>query len=179
MKGIILVRIASALTMANELGRTVIHRYMYARSWALGDRKSPSATTPCLIGLEGDIDTDSQITPFNVSTNDEIPQTLTITANLPLSPPKFEHNSPIFSSKIGHVLPPSLEEADAGESAGDGGLLPVSWQRLNHDSSLLNLTLEPSIVVLVDAPQLASQPGKLVDALIAIKHRFPGALVWS
>ena len=39
--------------MANELGRTVIHRYMYARSWALGDRKSPLATTPCLIGLEG------------------------------------------------------------------------------------------------------------------------------
>ena len=111
--------------MANELGRTVIHRYMYARSWALGDRKSPSATTPCLIGLEGDIDTDSQITPFNVSTNDEIPQTLTITANLPLSPPKFEHNSPIFSSKIGHVLPPSLEEADAGESAGDLSLIHI------------------------------------------------------
>ena len=43
--------------MANELGRTVIHRYMYARSWALGDRKSPLATTPCLIALEGDCDT--------------------------------------------------------------------------------------------------------------------------
>ena len=165
--------------MANELGRTVIHRYMYARSWALGDRKSPLATTPCLIGLEGDCETDSQFTPFSASTNDEIPQTLTINANLPLSPPKFEQNSPTYSTKIGHVLPPSLDEADAGESAGNGGLLPISWQRLNHDSSLLNLETEPSVVVLVDAPQLASQQGKLVDALIAIKHRFPGALIWT
>ena len=40
--------------MANELGRTVIHRYLYARSWGLGDRKLPSATTPCLIQLTGD-----------------------------------------------------------------------------------------------------------------------------
>ena len=165
--------------MANELGRTVIHRYMYARSWALGDRKSPLATTPCLIGLEGDCETDAQITPFNASTNNEIPQTLTVTANLPLSPPNFTENSPNYETKIGHVLPPSLDEADAGEAAGNGGLLPISWQRLNHDSSLLNLATEPSIVVLVDAPQLASQQGKLVDALVTIKHRFPGSLIWT
>ena len=165
--------------MANELGRTVIHRYMYARSWALGDRKSPLATTPCLIGLEGDCETDAQITPFNASTNNEIPQTLTLTANLPLSPPNFTENSPNYETKIGHVLPPSLDEADAGEAAGHGGLLPISWQRLNHDSSLLNLATEPSIVVLVDAPQLASQQGKLVDALVTIKHRFPGSLIWT
>ena len=165
--------------MANELGRTVIHRYMYARSWALGDRKSPLATTPCLIGLEGDCETNPQITPFNASTNNEIPQTLTVTANLPLSPPNFAENSPNYETKIGHVLPPSLDEADAGEAAGHGGLLPISWQRLNHDSSLLNLATEPSIVVLVDAPQLASQQGKLVDALVTIKHRFPGSLIWT
>ena len=165
--------------MANELGRTVIHRYMYARSWALGDRKSPLATTPCLIGLEGDCETNAQITPFNASTNNEIPQTLTVTANLPLSPPNFAENSPNYETKIGHVLPPSLDEADAGEAAGHGGLLPISWQRLNHDSSLLNLATEPSIVVLVDAPQLASQQGKLVDALVTIKHRFPGSLIWT
>ena len=165
--------------MANELGRTVIHRYMYARSWALGDRKSPLATTPCLMVLDGDCDTDKQTAPFSASTNNEIPQILTINANLPLSPPNFEQNSPTYSTKIGHVLPPSLDEADAGESAGHGGLLPVSWQRLNHDPSLLNLDMEPSIVVLVDAPQLASQQRKLVDALIAIKHRFPGSLIWA
>ena len=165
--------------MANELGRTVIHRYMYARSWALGDRKSPLATTPCLMALDGDCDTDKQTAPFSASTNNEIPQILTINANLPLSPPNFEQNSPTYSTKIGHVLPPSLDEADAGESAGHGGLLPVSWQRLNHDPSLLNLDMEPSIVVLVDAPQLASQQRKLVDALIAIKHRFPGSLIWA
>ena len=33
--------------------------------------------------------------------------------------------------------------------------------------------------MLVDAPQLASQQGKLVDALVTIKHRFPGSLIWT
>ena len=44
---------------------------------------------------------------------------------------------------------------------------------------MTELTEEPSIVVLVDAVQLASQPRKLIDALVTIKHRFPGALVWT
>ena len=42
--------------MANVLGRTVTHRYLYARSWSLGDRKSPAATTPCLIRLADDVE---------------------------------------------------------------------------------------------------------------------------
>ena len=165
--------------MANELGRKVIHRYLYARSWALGDRKSPLASTPCLIKLNGDCDLSEQLAPFSAITDDEIPQTLTISANLPLSPPNFKNNSPVLSTKIGHVLPPSLDEADAGESAGKGGLLPISWQRLNHDSSLMNLDTEPSIIVLVDAVQLATQQRKLVDALCVIKNRFPGSLIWT
>ena len=112
-------------------------------------------------------------------TNDEIPQTLTINANLPLSPPDFDSDSPSFEARVGHVLPPSLDEADAGEPAGYGGLLPISWQRLNHDQKLTNLPINPSIIVLVDAVQLAGQQKKLIDALVAIKHQFPGALVWT
>lgn len=165
--------------MANELGRTVTHRYMFARSWALGDRKSPSARTPCLIRLEDDVEIGEKLAPFSAITDDEIPQTLSVNSNLPLSPPNFDRNSPNYITTIGHVLPPSLDEADAGEAAGKGGLLPISWQRLNHDSSLLNLDTQPSIVVLVDAVQLASQQRKLVDALMAIKSQFPGALVWA
>ena len=165
--------------MANILGRTVTQRYFYARSWSLGDRRSPAATTPCLISLADDLEMDYQVAPFSAISDDEIPQTLTIRSNLPLSPPDFNEKSPSFTSKVGHVLPPSLDEADAGEPAGNGGLLPISWQRLNHDKSLMELNEEPSIIVLVDAVQLASQQGKLVDALMTIKHRFPGALVWT
>ena len=143
--------------MANELGRTVAHRHMYARSWSLGDRKSPLASTPCLINLHGDPKLDKTLAPFTAITNDEIPQTLTVNANLPLSPPDFDRDAPSFEAKVGHVLPPSLDEADAGEPAGYGGLLPISWQRLNHDKKLTNLPTNPSIIVLVDAVQLAGQ----------------------
>ena len=163
--------------MANELGRTVIHRYLYARSWGLGDRKVPSATTPCLIQLDGDPEIPEKLAPFLSTTDNEIPATLTIDARLPLSPPDFQEESPKFTAKIGHVLPPSLEEADAGELAETGALLPLSWQRLNHDSKLTDSNLQPSIVVLVDAVQLAAQKDKLVRALSVIKNRFPGALI--
>ena len=60
-----------------------------------------------------------------------------------------------------------------------GPLLPVSWQRLHHDPSLLDEDLQPNIVVLVDAVQLAAQSGKLVTAIQTLKHRFPGALLWT
>ena len=165
--------------MANELGRTVIHRYLYARSWGLGDRKLPSATTPCLIQLTGDPEISAKLAPFSTSTDNEIPATLIIDAKLPLSPPDFQQPSPQLIAKIGHVLPPSLEEADAGELAETGALLPLSWQRLNHDSKLTDSNLQPSIVVLVDAVQLAVQKDKLVRALSVIKNRFPGALIWT
>ena len=79
-----------------------------------------------------------------------------------------------MTASVGHVLPPSLEEANAGESADSGPLLPVSWQRLHHDPSLLDADLQPNIIVLVDAVQLAAQPGKLVTAIQTLKHRFPG-----
>ena len=59
--------------MANELGRKVIHRYLYARSWALGDRKSPLASTPCMIKLNGDCDLSEQLAPFSAITDNEIP----------------------------------------------------------------------------------------------------------
>ena len=53
------------------------------------------------------------------------------------------------------------------------------WQRLHHDPSLLDEDLQPNIVVLVDAVQLAAQSGKLVTAIQTLKHRFPGALLWT
>ena len=87
--------------------------------------------------------------------------------------------SPNWKASLGHVLPPSLDEADAGESADCGHLLPVSWQRLRHDSSLTDKSLNPAIVVLTDAVQLASQQGKLVKAIHTLKRRFPASLLWT
>ena len=170
---------AFGLSMEAGLGRTVTARYRFARQWALGDRKNPVAATPALVLLDGDSDIDPQLAPFRSSTNDKIPATMTFESRLPLSPPDFSEPSPKWSVSIGHVLPPSLDEADAGEPAGTAQVLPVSWQRLNHDAGLTDKTLKPDVVVLVDAVQLASQPGKLVEAITILKRRFPGALLWT
>ena len=62
-----------------------------------------------------------------------------------------------------------MEEADAGEKAGLGGLLPISWQRMNFDSDLMDPEIDPQIIVLTDAPQLVNLPGKLGEALLTIK----------
>ena len=165
--------------MAQELGRVVFSRDRYARSWSLGDRKDPVCRTPILMQLSGDPELETFLSPFSSVTDMNIPSTLTISSKAPLSPPDFSGNSPNFESFIGHVLPPSLEEANAGEPAGSGQLLPVSWQRLSHDKSLLDSNLNPSIIVLVDSVQLASQAGKLVKAIHVLKNKFPGSLLWT
>ena len=165
--------------MAQELGRVVFSRDRYARSWSLGDRSNPKVKTPILIQLRGDPELDEYLAPFKSFTDDKIPATITLESKLNLSPPDFSIKAPNWQTSIGHVLPPSLEEADAGEPAGIGPLLPVSWQRLSHDEALVNPDLNPGIVVLVDAAQLAAQPERLVKAIQVLKHRFPGSLLWT
>lgn len=169
----------SAHGMAEGLGRVVITRDRFARSWGLGDRKTPTAHTPALVLLDGDQDVSANIAPFKSSRSGDIPAILTLQSRLPLSPPDFTEISPSYEVSIGNVLPPSLDEADAGEVAGTSNLLPVSWQRLKHDDTLMDAELFPDIVVLVDALQLTSQPGKLVEAISVLKRRFPGALLWT
>ena len=169
----------SAHGMAEGLGRVVLTRDRFARSWGLGDRKTPTAHTPALVLLDGDEDVDANIAPFKSTRSGDIPAILTLRSRLPFSPPNFAEISPSYEVSIGNVLPPSLDEADAGEVAGTSNLLPVSWQRLKHDESLLDPELLPDIVVLVDALQLTSQPGKLVEAISVLKRRFPGALLWA
>ena len=165
--------------MAEGLGRTVLHRHRYARIWGLGDRSSPAIRTPAFISTEDDGDDFRQLSAFHCQQTRTIPARITISTHHHLIPPTFEKEGPTMDASIGHVLPPSLDEANAGESADSGVLLPVSWQRLHHDPSLLESDLNPSIVVLVDAVQLAAQSGKLVKAIQTLKHRFPGALLWT
>ena len=156
--------------MAEGLGRTVLHRHRYARIWGLGDRSSPAIRTPAFISTENDGDDFRQLSAFHCQQTRTIPARITISTHHHLIPPTFERQGPTMKPSIGHVLPPSLDEANAGESADSGVLLPVSWQRLHHDPSLLESDLNPSIVVLVDAVQLAAQSGKLVKAIQTLKH---------
>ncbi len=165
--------------MAEGLGRTVLHRSRFARIWGLGNRSNPVAQTPCLISALNDPQELEEIAPFRSSQTRTIPAKLMIDTPHCLTPPDFDVPGPIFEASIGHVLPPSLDEANAGESADTGSVLPLSWQRLHHDPSLLADGLKPHIVVLVDAVQLAAQSGKLVQAITVIKNRFPGALLWT
>ena len=179
IRGIFEKQTASALVMAEGLGRTVLHRHRYARIWGLGDRSSPAIHTPALISTEDDEEACRQMSAFHCQQTRTIPARITISTHHYLIPPEFTGPGPTMDASIGHVLPPSLDEANAGESADSGVLLPISWQRLHHDPSLLDETLNPSIVVLVDAIQLAAQSGKLVKAIQTLKHRFPGALLWT
>lgn len=165
--------------MADALGRTVLHRDRYGRMWGLGDRKSPSAKTPALVLMADDPVLPLDYAPFSSASSTSLPSVLSITSRGAFCPPEFKANGPSYSVNVGHVLPPSLEDANAGEAQGTSSLLPVSWQRMNHDDSLTDPSLSPEIVVLTDAVQLASQPGKLPTAVLTLKHRFPGALLWT
>ena len=165
--------------MADVLGRTVLHRERYARVWGLGDRKSPATITPALILMEDDPVLPLAYAAFTTTSTDALPSTLSLVSRSAYVPPEFKKNGPVYAVNLGHVLPPSLEDANAGEVQGTSALLPVSWQRMNHDESLTDASLAPEIVVLTDALQLASQPGKLPLALLTLKHRFPGALLWA
>ena len=165
--------------MAGALGRTVLHRERYARIWGLGDRKSPSSITPALMLMEGDPALEVAHAPFSFSTTASLPSTLSVSSRGCFVPPSFEAVGPEYEVNLGHVLPPSLEDANAGEVQGTSPLLPVSWQRMNHDDGLTDPSLLPEIVVITDALQLASQPGKLPKAVLTLKHRFPGALLWA
>jgi len=160
------------------LGRTVLARHRMSRLWGLGDRSSPSSKAPGLVLSSGE-DIDVIWAPFSTSSDGSIPRTIKLESRAPFAPWESSDNGPTLSASIGHVLPPSLDEADAGEVASKGDLLPISWQSLNHDEELLNPSLNPHVVVLTDALQLANRPGKLVQAIHVIKRRFPGALLWA
>ena len=159
------------------LGRTVLARHRMARLWGLGDRSRPVSKVPGLVVTDDVIDV--AWAPFSTSSDGGIPRVITLNSRAPFAPWESEDNGPVLTASIGHVLPPSLDEADAGEVASKGDLLPISWQSLNHDETLLDSNLNPHIVMLSDALQLANRPGKLVQAIHVIKNRFPGALLWT
>ena len=165
--------------MDGVLGRTVLSRDRFARLWGLGDRSEPGARTPALVLLDGDSSIDVALAPFHAETTRTLPATLTLSSRGAFEVPAFDALGPSWSVGLGHVLPPEMEEADAGEAAGSGPLLPVSWQRMMHDPDLMDPSLAPQVVVLTDALALTSNPRRFIDALVAVKRRFPGALLWA
>ena len=141
------------------LARTVLARWRHARIFGLGDRAAPAAFTPGLCLTANDPEINVKMAPFFIDHNSEnLPASLSITARGEWSFPFGENAVPKFEADEGHTLPPSLQDADSGLGQSTGPLLPISWQRLVHDPTLLNVDLSPEIVVLQDAIQLAGHP---------------------
>ena len=160
------------------LARSVVARGRFARIFSLGDRAAPSSWTPGLVVSSDDPEIPLQFAAFRTQRDSKtIPARLSMEVLGDFCLPFGE--SEIWNAEEGLILPSSLVESNSGEKSLGGQLLPVSWQSLHHDEGLLDNSLEPSIVAIIDAPQLAERPGKLVEAIDAIRRRFPTSLIWT
>lgn len=160
------------------LARSVVARGRFARIFSLGDRAAPSSWTPGLVVSSDDPEIPLQFAAFRTQRDSKtIPARLSMKVLGDFCLPFGE--SEIWNAEEGLILPSSLVESNSGEKSLGGQLLPVSWQSLHHDEGLLDNSLEPSIVAIIDAPQLAERPGKLVEAIDAIRRRFPTSLIWT
>ena len=160
------------------LARSVAARGRFARIFSLGDRASPSSWTPGLVVSSDDPEIPLRFSAFRIERESStIPAKMSMEVLGDLCLPFGK--SEIWNAEEGLILPSSLVESDSGQNSIGSQLLPVSWQSLHHDEKLLENSLEPSIVALIDAPQLAERPGKLVEALDAIRRRFPTSLIWT
>ena len=160
------------------LARSVAARGRFSRIFSLGDRASPSSWTPGLVVSPDDPEIPLRFSAFRLERKSStIPAKMSMEVLgdlcLPFGKPE------IWNADEGLILPSSLVESDSGQKSIGSQFLPVSWQSLHHDEKLLEDSLEPSIVALIDAPQLAERPGKLVEALDAIRRRFPTSLIWT
>ena len=160
------------------LARGVAARHRFGRLMPLGDRNQPSAWTPGLVLDPRDPEMPLALAPFtSLREGNSLPAGITLSTRANLCYPFDTEDT--WQAVEGLVLPPSLAEADSGEFGSGSQVLPVSGQAMHHDQSLNDPELEPSVVVLVDAPQLTKRPGMLVDALDALRVRFPASLRWT
>jgi len=106
-----------------------------------------------------------------------VPATLSLSTRAEMCYP-FD-STDTWKASEGLSLPPSLVDADSGQAGEGYELLPVSWQSMHHDQTLNEPGLQPSVVALIDAAQLAERPGLLVKALDALRVRFPSSLIWT
>ena len=157
------------------LARGVESRQRFSRIFSLGDRKNPSSWTPGIVLGINDPELPISIAPFSSRRNSSsIPAKISISTRGNFCFPFDALDT--WTSMEGLVLPPSLAESDSGVFSEGEEVLLVSWQSLHHDTKLNDKNLEPSIVVLVDSPQLAKNQGLLIDAIDTIRIKFPSSL---
>jgi len=164
--------------VTRPLARGVDSRVRFSRIFSLGDRKNPTSWTPAIVLSESDPLLPISLAPF-VSSRDStrLPAEVSISTRGNFCYP-FDSKE-TWSSVEGLTLPPSLVDSNSGKlSIGDEVLL-VSFQSLHHDKSLLKDDIEPSIIILVDSPQLVQSQGMLVEAIDTIRTRFPTSLIWT
>ena len=160
------------------IGRSVISRDRFSRLFSLGDRNDPSSFAPGLIIGDDDPDFPVSIAPFSSSMdNSTIPSSMKVSTRANLCFPFDSLDT--WESSQGLVLPPSLLESDSGEFGTGAELVPVTWNSLHHDQSLLTIGLQPSVIVLTDSPQLSNSPGLLEQALLTIRTNFQSSLIWT
>jgi len=145
---------------------------------ALGDRNDPVGWAPGLVLGPEDPELEPSVAPFSYSRSQgSVPATLSVSTRAEMCYPFDSIDT--WQASEGLSLPPSLVDADSGKSGKGSELLPVSWQSMHHDQTLNEPGLQPSVVALVDAAQLAERPGLLVKALDALRVRFPSSLIWT
>ncbi|MAJ19013.1 MAG: hypothetical protein CMA06_04145, partial [Euryarchaeota archaeon] len=160
------------------LARGVAARQRFARIFALGDRKSPSSWTPGLVSSSSDPELPLSMSAFRVKRDaSTIPATMSMEVLDDLCLPFGGLET--WQAEEGLILPSSLVDSDSGSKSAGVQFLPVSWQSLHHDVDLLEEGLEPSVIALIDAPQLAERPGKLIQAIDAIRRRFTTSLIYT
>ena len=162
------------------IGRNVISRDRFSRLISLGDRNNPSSWSPCLILGEEDPEVPISIAPLvSKSDTSAIPSSTKIRTRSKLCFPFESEEEESWSFGNGLALPPSLVDSNSGEFGFGKEVIPVTWNSLHNDSSLLELEYQPSIIVLMDAPQLANNRGMLERAILTIRTSFPSSLIWA
>jgi len=160
------------------IGRDVVARQRFARLFSLGDRRNPESWTPGLVLSQDDPELPVSIAPLTSSrSNTTIPAKFGISTRANLCPP-FDSKDD-WDLQEGLLLPPSLIESNSGKSGSGVEAIPVSWNSLHHDDSLSKVDTQPSVIVLIDAPQLSNSRGNLERALLTIRTRFPASLIWT
>ena len=163
---------------ARPLARGVDSRMRFSRIFSLGDRKNPTSWTPAIVLNKDDPLLPISIAPFISSREaSSLPAEVSISTRGKFCYPFDTMDT--WSSVEGLILPPSLVDSDSGKSSKGEEVLLVSWQSLHHDKSLLSDDINPSIVVLVDSPQLVQNQGMLIDAIDSIRIKFPSSLIWT
>ena len=158
--------------MAGRL-REVLSRDRFSRLFSLGDRNKPQSWAPGLILSDLDQNLPLEIAPFSFKRDSSnLPSKLTLHTRGNLCYP-FDGLDVWQSSEGPPQLPPSLSSSDSGEFGHGTEFLPISWQSLHHDISLVKSDKQPSVIAITDAPQLSNAWESFHKLLILLEGDSP------